>query len=186
MFNSKRIIARLDIKGNKLIKGVRFEGLRVIGEAKDFAFKYSETGIDELFYSDAVASLYGRNGLDFIVRETCKEIFVPKSPSFRIMDLVKAVSPSSEIEIIGIRPGEKIHEEMITAVDSFNTIDLGKYYAILPNEKNYLRDYQNSDIKYKKVPSQFSYNSFDNDDFLNLESIRELIKENIDKNFVPI
>ena len=56
---------------------MRFEGLRVIGEAKDFAFKYSETGIDELFYSDAVASLYGRNGLDFIVRETCKEIFVP-------------------------------------------------------------------------------------------------------------
>ena len=74
---------------------------------------------------------------------------------------------------------------MITAVDSFNTIDLGKYYAILPNEKNYLRDYQNSDIEYKKVPSQFSYNSFDNEDFLNLESIRELIKENIDKNFVP-
>ena len=73
----KRIIARLDIKGSKLIKGIRFEGLRVIGEPYKAALKYYQDGIDEIFYSDAVASLYGRNSLDDILRKTCKNIFVP-------------------------------------------------------------------------------------------------------------
>ena len=73
----KRIIARLDIKGNRLIKGVRFEGVRVIGNPSNIIEKYLEDGVDELFYSDAVASLYGRNGLDEILRETTKKVFVP-------------------------------------------------------------------------------------------------------------
>ena len=73
----KRLIARLDIKGSKLIKGIRFEGLRVIGEPYQAALKYYKEGIDEIFYSDAVASLYGRNSLDDILRKTCKNIFVP-------------------------------------------------------------------------------------------------------------
>ena len=73
----KRIIARLDIKGNMLIKGVRFEGLRVIGESKNFAKKYAESGVDELLYIDVVASLYGRNGLIEILKEISKEVFIP-------------------------------------------------------------------------------------------------------------
>ena len=74
---AKRIIARLDIKGKKLIKGIRFEGLRVIGDAVDFAEKYYLNGIDEILYIDAVASLYGRNSLSEILSETSKKIFVP-------------------------------------------------------------------------------------------------------------
>ena len=74
---AKRIIARLDIKGKKLIKGIRFEGLRVIGDAVDFAEKYYLTGVDEILYIDAVASLYGRNSLYDILSETSKRIFVP-------------------------------------------------------------------------------------------------------------
>tara|TARA_Y100001968_G_scaffold327318_1_gene372079 strand:- start:1459 stop:2937 length:1479 start_codon:yes stop_codon:yes gene_type:complete len=74
---NKRLIARLDIKGSRLIKGIRFEGLRVIGEPCDSAFKYYSSGIDEIFYSDAVASLYGRNSLSDLLKNTCKNIFVP-------------------------------------------------------------------------------------------------------------
>ena len=73
----KRLVARLDIKGNKLIKGLRFEGLRVIGNPYEFAIKYAKSGVDELLYIDAVASLYGRNSLSEVLRQTSKEIFVP-------------------------------------------------------------------------------------------------------------
>ena len=79
MTASKRLIARLDVKGKKLIKGIRFEGLRVIGDACHAAEHYASKGIDEIFYTDAVASLYGRNGLDEILRETTKKVFVPRN-----------------------------------------------------------------------------------------------------------
>ena len=77
MSSCKRIIARLDVKGQKLIKGIRFEGLRVIGDACDSAKAYAKSGVDEIFYTDAVASLYGRNGLVEILRKTSQEVFVP-------------------------------------------------------------------------------------------------------------
>ena len=73
----KRIIARLDIKGSRLIKGIRFEGLRVLGNPCDAALSYYLQGIDEIFYSDAVASLYSRNSLDQVLKDTCKNVFVP-------------------------------------------------------------------------------------------------------------
>ena len=72
-----RIIPRLDIKGPNLVKGVHFEGLRVLGKPERFARHYYETGADELVYYDAVASLYGRNSLVDIVRRTADEIFIP-------------------------------------------------------------------------------------------------------------
>ena len=62
------------------------------------------------------------------------EVLVPKIPSYRIMDVAKAIGPNCEMPVVGIRPGEKIHEEMITSSDSFSTIDLGDYYAILPSD----------------------------------------------------
>ena len=77
----KRLIARLDIKGSKLIKGKQFEGVRVLGEPSDFAYKYALNGIDELLYVDSVASLYGRNSLAELLKETSKKIFVPITAS---------------------------------------------------------------------------------------------------------
>ena len=74
---SKRIIPRLDIKGSRLIKGVRFEGVRVIGDPQDFALKYYREGADELLYIDVVASLYGRNGLTELLKLTSKNVFIP-------------------------------------------------------------------------------------------------------------
>lgn len=72
-----RVIARLDIKGSRLIKGIRYEGLRVIGDAWDFAQRYYQQGADELLYIDAVASLYGRNGLNDLLTRTVANLFVP-------------------------------------------------------------------------------------------------------------
>jgi imidazole glycerol phosphate synthase glutamine amidotransferase subunit len=73
----KRLIARLDVKGNRLIKGIRFEGLRVLGDPLEAALRYGEDGADELLYIDAVASLYGRNGLADLLRRTSREVFIP-------------------------------------------------------------------------------------------------------------
>lgn len=73
----KRIISRLDIKNNTLVKGIHLEGLRVLGDPKEFAFKYFEEGIDEIHYQDVVASLYDRNQLDDVIENTVKNIFVP-------------------------------------------------------------------------------------------------------------
>jgi len=104
------------------------------------------------------------------------EIFVPKIPSYRITDLARAIGPECSYPIVGIRPGEKIHEEMITTSDSYNTIDLGNYYAILPNSMNYTTE---SYINHKGgflVPSNFSYNSGSNRNFLTIDDIRKLLK----------
>ncbi len=112
------------------------------------------------------------------------EIFVPKIPSYRILDVANAIDPECKVSIVGIRPGEKLHEEMITDTDSLSTIDIGQYYAILPsvsfsfNEEDYLAHH-----KAKKVPFGFNYNSGSNDKWETIDSLRSLIKEHIDSNF---
>ena len=114
------------------------------------------------------------------------EIFVPKIPSYKIMELAKSIGKSSKFKIIGIRQGEKIHEEMITKSDSFSTIDIGKYYIILPaNKKNYL-NYYRKNFNLKSVPRGFSYSSGTNKTFLTINEIRTLIKKHININFKPL
>jgi len=111
------------------------------------------------------------------------EIFVPKIPSYRILDVAEAIGPNCEKKVIGIRPGEKIHEEMISASDSFFTYDLGKYYVIIPQSTIWnLNEFV---LKFNaiKVKEGFSYNSLDNEKMENVESLRELIREHIDPNF---
>ena len=103
------------------------------------------------------------------------EIFVPKIPSYRITDLAKAIGPECEHPVTGIRPGEKIHEEMITASDSFNTVDLGEYYAILPSAGGHSLESYCKVCGGKPVPQGFSYNSGTNPDFLTVEQLKSLI-----------
>jgi FlaA1/EpsC-like NDP-sugar epimerase len=110
-----------------------------------------------------------------------KEIFVPKIPSYKIETVARAVAPNAELEYVGIRPGEKLHEEMITESDSYNTIVFDKYYAILPSDaekKIYLKHY-----KAWEVAPGFKYNSGTNTHWLNEEEIRVQIKNNLDPNF---
>lgn len=111
------------------------------------------------------------------------EIFVPKIPSYRITDVAKAIAPHAEHPIIGVRPGEKIHEEMITASDSFNTVDLGTYYAILPQSSEYsLQEYCDRH-QAQLLPQDFAYNSGTNPDFLSIEKLRELIRTHVEPQF---
>lgn len=114
------------------------------------------------------------------------EVFVPKIPSYKISDVATAIAPDLEQKVVGIRPGEKLHEEMITASDSYNTVDLGKYYAILPQKSPY-SIYSKDD--YKKafngtdLPNEFSYNSGNNTEWETIDSLRELVKIHVDSNF---
>ena len=113
------------------------------------------------------------------------EIFVPKIPSYRVADVAKAIAPNCEYRIIGIRPGEKMHEEMITNSDSPNTVDLGSLYAILPStgvvsREEYCATFGGS----APVPLEFAYNSGTNPEFLSVDQIRALVREHVDPSFV--
>ena len=107
------------------------------------------------------------------------EIFVPKLPSYKITDVAEAIGPECKQEIIGIRPGEKIHEEMITSSDSFTTYDLGKYYVILPQTTFLVLSKFKEKHDAKKVDEGFNYNSGENEDFLSVSDLKELINKNI-------
>jgi UDP-N-acetylglucosamine 4,6-dehydratase len=111
------------------------------------------------------------------------EIFVPKIPSYRITDVAKAIAPDCKIDIIGIRPGEKIHEEMITPSDSFSTYDLGKYYVILPQKTNWNLKQYIEKFNAKKVIDGFHYTSGENDEWETVESLRKLIELHVINNF---
>jgi UDP-N-acetylglucosamine 4,6-dehydratase len=108
------------------------------------------------------------------------ELFVPKIPSYRITDVANAIAPNCKVEVIGIRPGEKIHEEMITASDSFSTYDLGKYYVILPQVTKWDLKQFISEHNAVKVKEGFQYNSGENVEWLTVEEIRELIKDHVE------
>lgn len=103
------------------------------------------------------------------------EIFIPKIPSYNIMDLARAIAPDAEYDVVGLRPGEKLHEEMITSNDSPNTLDIGEYYLILPNlDDNRIKDYVTHFKGYFVEPG-FTYNSKTNPNFLTVDKIKELI-----------
>ena len=113
------------------------------------------------------------------------EIFVPKIPSYQITDVAEAIGPSCDIKVMGIRPGEKLHEEMITISDSFSTYDLGKYYAILQTSQNHKVHGFKDKFKVEKLDYGFSYNSQSNSQKLSIDDIRKLIINNLDKDFKP-
>lgn len=121
--------------------------------------------------------------LDAIEHSWGGEILVPKIPSYKIMELAKAIGPKCEHKVVGIRPGEKIHEEMITESDSYTSVDLGKHYAILPQVPNWSKEEYFKQTGAKPVPAGFKYNSGTNDKWLGAEEIRVLIKKYLDPAF---
>ena len=110
------------------------------------------------------------------------EIFIPKIPSYNITDVAEAIAPECTLNIIGIRPGEKIHEEMITSSDSYNTFDLGRYYTILPSVPHFNLDDFKTSFNAVKVNEGFTYNSGTNTEWESVESLRELIREHVEPN----
>ncbi len=111
------------------------------------------------------------------------EIFVPKIPSYRILEMAKAIGPKCKTEIVGIRSGEKLHEEMITESDSLNTLDCGKYYVIIPSHPNWKKDDYLKKFSAKFVTEGFKYNSGENTEWLSAEELRVQIKEHVDHHF---
>jgi UDP-4-amino-4,6-dideoxy-N-acetyl-beta-L-altrosamine transaminase/UDP-N-acetylglucosamine 4,6-dehydratase (inverting) len=114
------------------------------------------------------------------------EILVPKIPSYRITDVAEALAPECKLEMVGVRPGEKIHEEMITSSDSLHTADLGKYYCILPAGGEISMATYCERTGAKPVPPGFSYDSGANEDFLTVDALRALVKQHVDPNHVAV
>ncbi len=105
------------------------------------------------------------------------EIFIPKIPSYKVTDVAKAIDKNAKIKIIGIRPGEKIHEEMITVSDSQNTLDVKNFYIILPSGDHELNKFYYKNFSAKRVPNDFSYNSYKNKNYLSIQDIKSLINK---------
>jgi len=128
-----------------------------------------EDGVELVFY--ALANAWGG------------EIFVPKIPSYRILDVAKAIGPDCKTEMVGIRPGEKLHEEMITETDALNTIEFDKYFVICPSMPIWEPTDLAKEFKGQKAEYGFKYNSGTNEHFLSVDEIRQQIKEHVDVNF---
>lgn len=111
------------------------------------------------------------------------EIFVPKIPSYKVVDVATAIAPDCVQKEVGIRPGEKLHEEMITSSDSLNTLDIGKYYSILPQTPIFNVEEYKKHFNAKAVASGFSYDSGTNDEWETVEGLRELVKKYVDPEF---
>ncbi|WP_414931738.1 UDP-N-acetylglucosamine 4,6-dehydratase (inverting) [Vibrio europaeus] len=190
--SDKLFTAANNIKGSK---DIRFSVVRYgnvmgsRGSVIPFFMKKKEEGVLPITHEEMTRfNISLQDGVNMVMyaleNHLGGEIFVPKIPSYKILDIAEAVAPDCETKVVGIRPGEKLHEEMITDTDSLNTIDLGKYYAILPSvsftytEQEYLRHH-----KADKVPFGFKYNSGTNTEWETIESLRQLIKEHVDPNF---
>lgn len=111
------------------------------------------------------------------------EIFVPKIPSYRITDVAEAIAPNAEQRIVGVRPGEKLHEEMITETDSLNTVETDRYYVITPSTPTWNVDDYMKAFNGRAVDMGFKYNSGTNTEWLNVEQLRDQIRQHVDADF---
>jgi UDP-N-acetylglucosamine 4,6-dehydratase len=189
--SDKLFIAANNIKGSKDIKFsvVRYGNVMGSnGSVIPFFLKKRKEGV--LPITDPKMTRFNislKGGVDMVLHalETAwgGELFVPKIPSYKITDVAEAIAPECKTVVTGIRPGEKIHEEMITSSDSFTTYDLGKYYVILPQVPSWnINDYT-SHFSAKLVPEGFSYSSGANKEWDTVDSLRKLIKEHVDSTF---
>ena len=187
--SDKLFVAANNIKGSNPIKFsvVRYGNVMGSnGSVIPFFLKKRETGILPITNPNMTRfniSLQG--GVDMVMHAIeyawGGEIFIPKIPSYRITDVATAVAPDCRQEVIGIRPGEKIHEEMITSSDSFYTYDLGKYYTILPSVPKFSINEYITFFSAKKVKEGFNYDSGTNTEWETIESLRQLIKNHLGK-----
>ena len=192
--SDKLFTAANNISGSK---DIRFSVVRYgnvmgsRGSVIPFFINKRDSGVKELPITDMRMTRFNislQAGVDLVMfaigHHLGGEIFIPKIPSYHIVDVAKAIAPNLPQVEVGIRPGEKLHEEMITATVAMNTIDLGRYYAILPSvsfkhqREEYLEHHQA-----KLVPEGFHYSSDQNEEWETVESLRTKIKEFVDPNF---
>ncbi len=192
LVSDKLFAAANNIKGSK---DIRFSVVRYgnvmgsRGSVIPFFMNKKTDGLLPITHKDMTRfNISLQSGVDMVMyalqHHLGGEIFVPKIPSYRILDVAAAIAPQCETRIVGIRPGEKLHEEMITDTDSLNTLDLGKYYAILPSVSlTYTEEDYMSHHKAAKVPFGFKYNSETNTEWESVSSLRKLITEHVDHGF---
>ncbi len=113
------------------------------------------------------------------------ELYVPKLPSYKVTDMAKAISPSARLDTVGIRPGEKLHEEMITETDSLNTLEFDTHYVICPSTSEWTPEQLATAKGGRTVPFGFKYNSGTNADWLSIDQLREQIRRHVDPSFEP-
>jgi len=186
--SDKLFIAANNIKGNKDIKFsvVRYGNVMGSnGSVIPFFINQRRNGVIPI--TDPKMTRFNislKEGVEMVLHALDKawggELFVPKIPSYKIMDIAMAIAPDCIHKTIGIRPGEKIHEEMITSSDSYTTYDLGKYFVVLPQSPTWsLKDFI-SQFKARKVKQGFNYSSDANTEWETIESLQKLIKEHVD------
>lgn len=189
--SDKLFIAANNIKGNNPIRFsvVRYGNVMGSnGSVMPFFLKKKKEGV--LPITDPNMTRFNislQGGVDMVMyameHALGGELYVPKIPSYRVMDVAEAIGPECEKPVIGIRPGEKIHEEMITSSDSYNTYDLGTYYIIVPTvPATPLRKFIEANED-KKVEPGFKYNSGENSEWETVDSLRDLIREHVDAGF---
>ena len=190
--SDKLFIAANNYKGRREIKFsvVRYGNVMGSrGSVVPFFLKQKEKGV--LSITDERMTRFNitlQEGVDFVINCLDKmwggELFVPKIPSYRILDVAKAVAPEAKHKNIGIRPGEKLHEEMITQTDAMHTVEFDDYFAIIPNTEHFLWDKENflnesNATKGKYCEDGFSYNSATNEHFLTVHELKKLIENHI-------
>lgn len=192
--SDKLFTAANNISGSKDIKFsvVRYGNVMGSrGSVIPFFIHKRDNGVKELPITDMRMTRFNislQAGVDLVMyaigHHLGGEIFIPKIPSYHIVDVAKAIAPNIPLVEVGIRPGEKLHEEMITVTDALNTIDLGQYYAILPSvsfkhqREEYLKHHQAI-----PVPQGFHYSSDQNEEWDTVETLRAKIKQYVDPNF---
>lgn len=189
--SDKLFIAANNIKGSKNISFsvVRYGNVMGSnGSVMPFFLKMKSKGVIPITDPNMTRfNISLSEGVDMVLHalETAwgGELFVPKIPSYKITDVAEAIAPECKQEVVGIRPGEKVHEEMITSSDSFTTYDLGKYYVILPQARSWELDDFIKHFKAVKVPTGFNYNSGTNTEWLSVADLRKMIREHVDTNF---
>ncbi len=191
LVSDKLFIAANNIKGDRDLKFsvVRYGNVMGSnGSVIPFFMKKRESGIIPI--TDVNMSRFNislEDGVALVLHALDKswggELWVPKIPSYNICVLANAIAPKCKQEVVGIRPGEKIHEEMISSSDSFCTYDLGKYYVILPQVPIFNLEKYITENSATKVPEGFSYNSGENEEWLNEEQLRVLIKQYVYNDF---
>ena len=128
-----------------------------------------------------------QEGVEFVLRSLEMmwggEIFVPKIPSYRITDVAEAVAPGCKTEIVGIRPGEKLHEDLVTETDAISTVEFDDYFVILPSMRFWCPDEFMASNGGRSCRQGFRYNSGTNTEWLSVEQLRRLITKHVDSNF---
>ena len=189
LVSDKLFIAANNIKGNR---DIRFSVVRYgnvmgsRGSVIPFFRKKAKDGVLPITHMDMTRfNISLKDSVEMVLwtieNAIGAELFVPKIPSYKIETVAKAIAPNAKLIDIGIRPGEKLHEEMITVSDSMNTIDIGNYYAILPSgadTSKYIKHFGG-----EKVPEDFCYNSGENSNWISVDEMKELIINHVDPDF---